>query len=432
MQKKQIILLVVFSTILLQTLCTVIFPFPSMASNAFFNKFSITQSKSGAEIFAGIYSSCVLMANDTLPPAQKKRKKFRDEDKKDIVIIKKDKKSTLLSMSVSYQANHDFYLTIGRKEPVKVLKDKPKAVSLTVGSHTIAFEEADSTGERIEQFVTVTDDMVRTKDSVYTVSFKNDFIDILNPSEGKTAAEIKPFSEQEEKNKALLDKILSDMILIDGGNFSMGTEGGEADEVPHQVTVNSFQFSKYEITQAQWQSVMGYNSSGNKDCNECPVENVSWNDVDEFINRINKISTKKFRLPTEAEWEYVAKKSYEKEVGIPTSLKEFETKWKNALDKTAAYNNKTKSTQPIGKRKPFFEVYDLMGNVAEWCSDYYRSDYQNDNASNPRGPQTGENKLIKGGSYKESEKTLHISMRESEAPSTQKKTVGFRLASDTN
>jgi formylglycine-generating enzyme required for sulfatase activity len=98
------------------------------------------------------------------------------------------------------------------------------------------------------------------------------------------------------------------MIFVKGGQFNMGSYEGETDEsFVRQITMRSFLMSKYEVTQAQWRAVMGNNFSHHKDCNNCPVENISWNDTHEFIEKLNIQTGKKYRLPTEAEWEYAAR-----------------------------------------------------------------------------------------------------------------------------
>jgi formylglycine-generating enzyme required for sulfatase activity len=164
-----------------------------------------------------------------------------------------------------------------------------------------------------------------------------------------------------------------------------------------------------------------------------PVENVSWEEVNQFIEKLNKISNKKFRLPTEAEWEFVAKEMFKKEVGVTTHENELKKKRKTFFDRTTwYYTNSRSGTQPVGQKDPSLEVYDLLGNVSEWCFDFYQPNFQNQQPNDPRGPATGEKKVIKGGSYKDKEEDLRIEMRNADLPSAKSKTVGFRLVSEAN
>ena len=104
------------------------------------------------------------------------------------------------------------------------------------------------------------------------------------------------------------DPLNHEMVFVEGGTFQMGSSSGDSDEKPvHTVTLSSFNIGKYEVTQAQWKAVMGSNPSYFKDCDQCPVEQVSWNDVQDFIRKLNAQTGKNYRLPTEAEWEYAAK-----------------------------------------------------------------------------------------------------------------------------
>lgn len=130
----------------------------------------------------------------------------------------------------------------------------------------------------------------------------------------------------------------------------------------------------------------------------------------------------------------VPTKGIEKEIGTPASQKEFEKKYKDFLQKTAWYNaNSEEKTHPVGKKELSISgIYDLLGNVAEWCFDYYRPDYQKDSTSNPNGPSTGKEKLIKGGAYNDTEVGLLPPLRNKENPSTRKKTIGFRLVMEAN
>ena len=141
-----------------------------------------------------------------------------------------------------------------------------------------------------------------------------------------------------------------------------------ADEVEHPVTISDIRFGQFEVTQQQWTVMMGYNPSKNGGCGTCPVENVSWEEVMRFIRKINLAGNKKFRLPTEAEWEYVARLGGKAEVVQAGGQEEY-------IKKTAWYfANADKQTHPVGQKQPNVAgSYDLMGTVSEWCSDWYGS-----------------------------------------------------------
>jgi formylglycine-generating enzyme required for sulfatase activity len=225
-------------------------------------------------------------------------------------------------------------------------------------------------------------------------------------------------------------ELLSGMVLFQGGRFTMGMQEGQDDAVLHEVLVSALNFGKYEVTQRQWEAVMGYNRSVNQGCPDCPVENVSWAEVDSFITRLNTAGKKKFRLPTEAEWEYVAGRFVS--AGLNASPQQvFKSKWKTFLDRSAWHNGNAKqATHPIGRKEASAGVYDLLGNVAEWCYDYYRPDYQNDRSSNPKGPATGQKRVVKGGSYADDEEHLRAGLRSSKAPSERGPAIGFRLVTE--
>jgi formylglycine-generating enzyme required for sulfatase activity len=229
-----------------------------------------------------------------------------------------------------------------------------------------------------------------------------------------------------EKELAVINSLIGNMVLLKGGNFIMGNNRSpSADETEHAVTLNPFLFGKYEITQEQWESLMRYNPSLNKNCPACPVENVSWEEVMIFIRKLNSITNKKFRLPTEAEWEYVAKLGGKAEIDKAGGVEEY-------IKKTAwgSINSENK-THPVGKKQPNTSgIYDLTGNVSEWCMDWYGAFFFKEDFTekNPEGPPLGKEKVIRGGNYKDYiGDRFRPSFRNKMNPKTKSSEVGFRL-----
>jgi formylglycine-generating enzyme required for sulfatase activity len=167
-----------------------------------------------------------------------------------------------------------------------------------------------------------------------------------------------------------------EMVLVEGGTFNMGNKDFPS---PHKVTLSSFSIGKYEVTQEQWEAIMGYNYSRFKDCKNCPVENVSWDEAQKFILKLNDATGKKYRLPTEAEWEYAARGG--------NKSKGYLFSGSNTLDDVAWYEeNNGKKTHPVGTKTPNeLGIHDMSGNVWEWCSDWY-GDYSSLPQTNPKGP----------------------------------------------
>jgi formylglycine-generating enzyme required for sulfatase activity len=215
------------------------------------------------------------------------------------------------------------------------------------------------------------------------------------------------------------------MIYVEGGTFMMGSNEGEADEKPvHSVTVNSFYISKYEVTQKEWINIMGSNPSYFKGDN-LPVERVSWNDVQEFIKKLNQKTGQKYRLPTEAEWEYAARGG-NKSNGYKYS-------GSNNKDEVAwYYNNSNSKTHEVGTKAPNeLGIYDMTGNVWEWCSDWYDENYyKNSPSNNPKGPNSGDYRVLRGGSWSALDLGCRSVDRYWIIPGSWGNVVGFRLVQD--
>ena len=217
-----------------------------------------------------------------------------------------------------------------------------------------------------------------------------------------------------------------EMVFVKGGTFTMGAtpEQGKVahkDEKPaHSVTVSDFYIGKYEVTQAQWEAVMGKNPSCFKG-NIRPVENVSWNDIQEFIEKLNAKTGKKYRLPTEAEWEYAARGG--------DQSKGYKYSGSNNIDEVAWLgDNSASRTHIVGQKQPNeLGLYDMSGNVWEWCSDWYGS-YSSGSQTNPTGPANGSRRVVRGGCCCDIARSCRVSNHYKDYPSYRSSYVGFRLA----
>ena len=219
-----------------------------------------------------------------------------------------------------------------------------------------------------------------------------------------------------------------EFVFVKGGCFQMGDtfgDGYENEKPVHEVCVDDFYLGKNKVTQGQWQAVTGSNPSGFKECgNNCPVESVSWNDVQEFISRLNQRSGKRFRLPTEAEWEYAARSGGKGEKWSGTS-----NEWE--LGQYAWYDgNSGNRTHPVGEKRPNgLGLYDMSGNVWEWCSDWYGENYyQGSPRNNPEGPGSGQFRVLRGGSWYDDAGLVRAAVRSRGNPANRNAyDGGFRL-----
>lgn len=226
----------------------------------------------------------------------------------------------------------------------------------------------------------------------------------------------------------VVDTLMAQMVTVEGGSFTMGATSEQKTDVKNdekplrEVTLTTYKIGRYEVTQAQWKAVMGDNPSQYKG-DEMPVTNVSWDDVQLFIKKLNEITGRKFRLPTEAEWEYAARggnKSLHTEyAGEAVNYKRVAWCFDN-MSKQQAHDVGGKEANELG-------LYDMSGNVWEWCQDWY-GDYPSKAETNPKGPSAGENRCDRGGAWDSNAPSLRVAYRDSGAPQTRAANVGFRLA----
>jgi formylglycine-generating enzyme required for sulfatase activity len=216
-----------------------------------------------------------------------------------------------------------------------------------------------------------------------------------------------------------------DMVLIPAGSFTMGSDKKNDEKPPHMVYIRSFLIGKTEVTQEQWQDVMGYNPSSFSACGpNCPVEKVSWDDIQQFIAKLNQETGRKYRLPSEAEWEYAARAA--------TS-----TEWSHGNDESKLSNyawysrNSGSKTQAVGQKWPnAFGLFDMHGNVGEWTQDCWHDSYAGaptDGSAWVTGC-TGNSRMLRGGSWGSDSANLRSAFRIRYFPYVGGSSDGFRLA----
>ena len=222
------------------------------------------------------------------------------------------------------------------------------------------------------------------------------------------------------------DGICIEMVKVEGGTFMMGAtsemKNPNSNEKPvHQVTLtNDYNMGKYEVTQALWQAVMGSNPSEYKGDN-LPVETVSWNDCQKFISKLNSLTGRMFRLPTEAEWEYAARGGKES--------RGYQYSGSSNISDVAWYDeNSGSKTHPVGtKQANELGIYDMTGNVWEWCSDWYSS-YSSSSQTNPTGSDSGSARVSRGGGWFNDASYCRLSVRFYYTPDFRLDILGLRLA----
>ena len=218
-----------------------------------------------------------------------------------------------------------------------------------------------------------------------------------------------------------------EMVFVQGGGFTMGCtseQGNDCydDEKPsHRVNLSDFYIGKHEVTQQLWRAVMGENPSSFKGDN-LPVENVSWNDCQTFISRLNSLTGMQFRLPTEAQWEYAARGGNQsKGFKYSGSHDPFDVAW--------YADNSGSRTHPVGTKAPNeLGIHDMSGNVWEWCRDWYGANYYGSSpVESPTGPSSGSNRVFRGGGWYNAARSCRVSCRGNYAPEHRDNGIGLRL-----
>ena len=316
-------------------------------------------------------------------------------------VQKNSSKDTSDKVILNILPNADCTIYIDGKSRGDVLAGKVLRIPLAKGTYDIKATGADN-----NQF-----------DQVYTV--KTASTETLLKISLQSPATVKRPAVGKQNN----DDLNPQMIYVQGGSFVMGSNNDGDDAKPlHRVTLSNFYIGKYEVSQAQWIAVMGNNPSSFQDCDNCPVEQVSWYDVQDFIQKLNQKTGKNYRLPTEAEWEYAARGG-NKGNGYPYS-------GSSDINSVGWYSdNSNGKTEPVGEKQANeLGIYDMTGNVWEWCSDWYSdSYYKKSPAVNPQGPPSGPGRLRRGGGRGDAARACRVAYRVLSAPGFRSSSIGFRL-----
>ena len=244
---------------------------------------------------------------------------------------------------------------------------------------------------------------------------------LLFNRQSKAIQRQKQFVQEQNLSPNIINSIGIKLILIPPGSFEMGSVENEQfrsdDEVLHEVKItDGFYISETEITQKQWEALMKNNPSAFKGEN-LPVENISWVDTQKFINELNTNTGKRYRLPTEAEWEFACR------AGSINALNSDEEGSAFAWDKS----NSKEQTHPVKLLKPnAFGLFDMHNNVWEWCQDYY-DNYNTEHSINPKGPITGVDKVMRGGSWSNIKASSRSATRRNRKPNYTSNALGFRI-----
>ena len=225
----------------------------------------------------------------------------------------------------------------------------------------------------------------------------------------------------------VLAKLEEEMVRVQQGCFDMGSSPSDTeqgiDETQHKVCLTKpFLIAKYEVTQAQWEAVMTNNPSAMQSCGpDCPVERVSWRDVQRFIEKVHEQTGRDYRLPTEAEWEYACRSGGRSQKYCGGDYAD-ELGWYKG--------NSDRKTHPVGQKQANgLGIFDMSGNVSEYVADRYAEDYyQNSLADDPKGPEIGFSRINRGGSWRYDATESRASKRHQNKPGRRGDFIGFRLA----
>jgi formylglycine-generating enzyme required for sulfatase activity len=253
----------------------------------------------------------------------------------------------------------------------------------------------------------------------------DNYIDTIEVTQDRQMFHFEMTANKEEKLTFMVNEVAFTMIPVQGGSFIMGATPeqlkSDKDEHPvHQVTLSDYYIGETEVTQALWKAVMGVNPSEVKD-SRLPVDRVSWEDCQMFVERLNALTGKSFRLPTEAEWEFAARGgNHSCGYQYSGSNRLSDVAWYGGNSCNANHFVKTKNPNELG-------VYDMSGNVWEWCQDW-KAAYSNQAETNPTGASSGISRVIRGGSWFNNAVDCRTANRNFDTPNSRYVYLGLRLA----
>lgn len=323
----------------------------------------------------------------TIPviPVKKEPAKTTPVKPKTVVVTKPGKteyvEKATNTATIKFRSDVNATLYIDNEKRGSLLKDATRKINLAKGEYIIKAVSNDNENDFLKWNYTVEE---AGTERIEEIALMPVITQRLNT---ETAAE-----EEKKQKEALLHPIKNIQMI----NVQM-------------INVHNFAISKYEVTQLQWLAVMGTNPSGHKYFDNCPVENVSWNDVQEFILRLNNLTGKNYRLPTEAEWEFAAKGG--------SKSQGFACSGSNDINEVAWYESNSGSTTQLLGQKLLNElgIFDMTGNVCEWCIDWYDDSHQL--------------RVVRCGSWLSDPAVSRIADRNNVTPDGRDRDNGFRLAS---
>lgn len=332
-----------------------------------------------------------------------------------------DNKSQCAEMHID--TDYDCHVLKFKKEVMLARKDEDNLLFLKKGKHK--FEFVADGFDKVQSIETVE---IKEEDLNST-----DFIEVRLNEDVERERKEREKKERKERGEFEVGGVEFKMVKVEGGTFMMGAQNsdpkspnydGEAwdDESPvHEVELSDYYIGVTQVTQALWKVVMGNNPSLYTGDDDFPVETVSWDDiVEKFIPALNKKTGRTFRLPTEAEWEYAARGG--------NKSKRHKYSGSDEIDEVAwKAGNSGDQTHPVkGKKANELGLYDMSGNVREWCSDW-SGDYSSGAQTNPQGADKGLRRVLRGGSFGSKARSCRVSSRYDYTPNSRACNVGFRL-----
>ena len=251
---------------------------------------------------------------------------------------------------------------------------------------------------------------------------------LISPTKRETVYIQKPRKNPTSRLPSPIQELEKNMITVQGGSFTMGCTNTDDycrdDEKPaHNVTLRNFAIGCYPVTQAQWQAIMNRNASPKPYNGDYPIVTITWTSIQTFLKKLNRITKKNYRLLTEAEWEFAARGG--------NSSNGYKYSGSNELNTVGWHSsNSNFKLQPVGqKTSNEIGIYDMSGNIWEWCSDWYKSNYYAKSPStNPSGAFSGKYRVLRGGSWNTKTMYCRITTRNCNQPNSAFDDVGFRIA----